>query len=225
MPRADSLRRRPFRVQARLVLPLRVQALACLSVNQMYLWRQLTTEQREEALRQRKSRKLPWHSPPHIDFEGPVTFIITAACYEHADIAGRSPDRLAEFEEEILKACSGVDAYVNSWCILPNHYHLLVRTDEIKILRKEIGKVHGRTSFRWNREDSQPGRKVWFNFFDRDMRSQRHFWASMNYIHNNAVHHGYVDRLARLAFLKRTPIPGTGRRRAGTSNLARIPGA
>jgi putative transposase len=30
------------------------------------------------------------------------------------------------------------------------------------------------------------------NFFDRDMRSERHFWASMNYIHNNAVHHGYV---------------------------------
>jgi putative transposase len=26
------------------------------------------------------------------------------------------------------------------------------------------------------------------------MRSDRHFWATLNYVHNNAVHHGYVER-------------------------------
>ncbi|MGQ0542131.1 MAG: transposase [Blastocatellia bacterium] len=137
----------------------------------MYLWRKLTTEQREEALRQRKGRHLPWHSPPHIDFEGSVTFLVSSACYEHAFIVGKSSKRLAEFEEEVIEACTGVDANASAWCILPNHYHLLLRVSEIRLLRQEIGKVHGRTSFRWNREDDQPGRKVWFNFFDRDMRS------------------------------------------------------
>lgn len=160
----------------------------------MYEWRQLTTEQREEALRERKGRKLPWHSPPHIDFEGPVSFIITAACYEHAALVGKSPERLAEFEKEILDACSLANAKVHAWCILPNHYNLVARTEVIEALRNEIGKVHGRTAFRWNGEDQQRGRKVWFNFFDRNMRSSRHLWASMNYVHNNAVHHGYVER-------------------------------
>ena len=26
------------------------------------------------------------------------------------------------------------------------------------------------------------------------MRSGRHYWATLNYIHHNPVHHGYVDR-------------------------------
>ncbi len=67
-------------------------------------------------------------------------------------------------------------------------------TDRIIELRKEIGKVHGRTATMWNRADAAVGRKVWFNFFDRNMRSKRHFWASLNYVHHNAVHHGYVEK-------------------------------
>ena len=160
----------------------------------MYYWRELTEEQRQETLRQRIGRKLPWHSPPHRDFEGPVTFIITAACYEHEHVIGRSPERMADFETEILQACADSEARAFAWCILPNHYHILLRTDQIRLLRKAIAKIHGRTATFWNREDDQIGRKVWFNFFDRDMRSERHFWATMNYIHNNAVHHGYVNR-------------------------------
>ena len=26
------------------------------------------------------------------------------------------------------------------------------------------------------------------------MKSNRHYWASINYIHNNAVHHGYAKK-------------------------------
>lgn len=122
----------------------------------MYRWRKLSQEEREEALRERKGRNLPWHSPPHFDFEGPMTFIITAACYEHAHILGKSPERIAQFEEEILNACLKADSFVHAWSVLPNHYHLLVRTERIKALREEIGTVHGRSSFRWNRETSGP---------------------------------------------------------------------
>ncbi len=25
------------------------------------------------------------------------------------------------------------------------------------------------------------------------MRSERHFWATVNYVHNNPIKHGYVD--------------------------------
>ena len=160
----------------------------------MYKWRKLTETERSEILNERKSRGLPWHRPPHLEFLGPVTFIITAACYEHSSIIGRNSERMAEFERTILAACAEADGRIFAWCILPNHYHLLVRTDNIKQLRKEIGKVHGRTARYWNQEDERQGRQVWFNFFDRDMKSDRHFWASLNYIHNNSVHHGYVAK-------------------------------
>lgn len=30
--------------------------------------------------------------------------------------------------------------------------------------------------------------------FERPIKSKRHFWATLNYVHHNPVHHGYVDR-------------------------------
>ncbi len=154
----------------------------------------MSEEERAEVLRERKGRGLPWHSPPHLEFVGFVTFIITAACYEHAHIIGESPNRVAECEKAILELCQETEARLFAWCVLPNHYHILVRTDNIKQLRKELGKVHGRTARFWNLEDEAQGRQVWFNFFDREMKSNRHFWASVNYIHHNPVKHGYVQR-------------------------------
>ena len=73
------------------------------------------------------------------------------------------------------------------------HYHVLLRTDNIEALRHEMGLLHGRTAYNWNGEDAQRGRKVWFNCVDRAIKSHRHFWATINYIHNNPVKHGYVD--------------------------------
>lgn len=160
----------------------------------MYYWRQLSKDEQAKMLLERKGRRLPWHSPPHIDFLGSVTCIVTAACYEHTPIIAKTPDRLFELQQTLLDVCVTVNALLFAWCILPNHYHLLVQCSEIKQFRKQLGMVHGRTARQWNLEDDSVGRKVWFNFFDRHMRSARHFWASMNYIHNNAVHHGYVDQ-------------------------------
>ena len=158
----------------------------------MYKWRKLTKAQQEPILRDRKFHNLPWHRPPHLDFIGSFTFIITAACFEHRHIIGKSVERIAEFESQLLDACTEVGAKVFAWCILPNHYHLLARTERIKELRKLLGQLHGRTSRLWNQEDGEAGRKVWYNYFDREMKSDRHYWASLNYINNNAVHHGYV---------------------------------
>lgn len=184
----------------------------------MYQWRKLTEEQRKDALRERKGRGLPWHSPPHLDFAGPVTFIITAACFEHTGIIGKTPDRMADCEQRLIEACEKVEAQVFAWCILPNHYHLLVRTDKIKELRREIGYFHGLTARIWNIEDDAAGRQVWFNFFDRDMKSERHYWASLNYVHHNAVHHGYAGRW------QDWPYSSAGRflEDAGRENAARI---
>jgi len=166
----------------------------------MYEWRRMSDEERLRVLSERKGRGLPWHSPPHLEFAGSVTFIISAACYEHRSIIGKSPVRMTDFENDILAACQNADSKILAWCILPNHYHLLVRTDNIKQLRKNLGLIHGRTARLWNKEDDALGRKIWFNFFDRDLRSARHFWASLNYIHHNPVHHGYVQKWQDWAF-------------------------
>jgi putative transposase len=43
-----------------------------------------------------------------------------------------------------------------------------------------------------NGEDETQGRQVWYRYQDRCMRSERHYYTTLNYIHNNPVKHGYV---------------------------------
>jgi REP-associated tyrosine transposase len=158
----------------------------------MYDWRKMSADDREHALALRKARKLPWHNPPHLDFDLPKQYLISSSCYEHVPVIGRDPERMTECESSVLRICSDFCLRIYAWCILPNHYHVLVRTQRIKELRRMLGQFHGRSSFEWNRIDNRRGRKVWYNCFERPMKSERHFWATLNYVHHNPVHHGYV---------------------------------
>lgn len=159
-----------------------------------YYWRSLTDDQREEVRQHRRLGNLPRHSLPHFDSEQNRNYIITGTCYEHRHIIGRSPARMQRFSEELTSILSEFCENVTAWCLLPNHYHALARTARMKELRKQLGVLHGRTSFRWNGEDGQRGRIVWRNVFERKIRSERHYFATLNYILHNPVHHGYADR-------------------------------
>ena len=75
---------------------------------------------------------------------------------------------------------------------MPNHYHALIETTEILAVLADLGRMHGRLSFEWNGEENTRGRQVWCGAAERYMRNDAHFWATMNYIHHNPVHHGYV---------------------------------
>ncbi|MFC7338369.1 transposase [Haloferula chungangensis] len=154
-----------------------------------YQWRNLTPAEREKLLAFRKRLRRPWHRPPHFG-GGSVHYHLTAACYEHKPIIGHSPERLEEFTNELLNALPIEPA---AWCILPNHYHLLIRCDDLKNMTRTLGQLHGRLSFRWNGEDGTRGRKVWYSVADRAMRGSEHYWATLNYIHHNPVKHGYTD--------------------------------
>jgi putative transposase len=152
----------------------------------------MTAAEKVSALELRRARHLPWHSPPHLDLTGHRQYLISAACYEHAAIVGKDPERMTQCEASVLQVCRELCSEIYAWCILPNHYHALVRTERIGTLRSGLGQFHGRSSFNWNGEDRQRGCKVWHNCFERPMKSERHFWTTMNYVHHNPVHHGYV---------------------------------
>lgn len=152
----------------------------------------MTEDERDYARKLRAARHFPKHSPPHFDFEGEHQYLVTAACFEHAHIVGKSLERMTECEEAVLDACNKHSTEIYAWCVLPNHYHVLLQTAQIKAVRKELGLFHGRSSFQWNGEDQQRGRQIWHNCFERGMKSERHFRASLNYVLNNPVHHGYA---------------------------------
>jgi putative transposase len=159
-----------------------------------YLWRQLNQKQRGELLEWRKERGYPWHSPPHRPNFGHLRFLISAACYGHNHYIGRSPERMDNFCRDLLKIFKTHAGQTFAWCVLPNHYHVLAEAPDIKLLLSELGLLHGRTSHIWNGEEKTRGRKVFFRSVERAMRSDRHYFATLNYVHHNPVRHRYVDR-------------------------------
>ena len=159
----------------------------------MYDWRKLTDAQREELLKERKAKGYPKHSPPHT-IQKSGYYHIAAACYEHKPIIGFSSGRMHQFSIDLLQILKSIAGEIAAWCVLPNHYHFLAQLDDLKNVIKELGKLHGRSSFYWNGEENCRGRQVWYNASDRYIRSERHYWATMNYIHHNPVHHKYVAK-------------------------------
>ncbi len=159
----------------------------------MYNWRRMTPEERKAALESRQSRHVSWHGSPHYADESEL-YLLTAACYEHRPWIGAAPQRIAEFEAEWLGTLGEPAQGVFAWVVLPNHYHALLHTADVSVLLKAVGHLHGRISCRWNGEESCRGRQVWHRAVDTAIKSERHFWASMNYVLHNAVRHGYADR-------------------------------
>jgi len=161
--------------------------------NPAYLWRKLALDQREQLMAWRKNQGLPWHRPPHRAGEH-TRYHVTAACYEHQPWIGSSGERMESFSGMVLTLLEASRAQVHAWCVLPNHYHLLVESSDIPGLLGALGKLHGKTSFQWNGEEQQRGRQVWCGAAERYMRNDAHFWATLNYVHHNPVRHGYVER-------------------------------
>jgi putative transposase len=160
----------------------------------MYLWRKSNPTERTEILATRHFLKRPWHSPPHLHSEGQNFFHLTATCFEHAPVIGRNLERLDAFPQSLQGALETACKQVFAWCVLPNHYHLLVETWNLRETTSLLGQFHGRTSRVWNLEEGTRGRHCFHRTADREIRGDRHFWATVNYIPHNPVHHGLVEK-------------------------------
>lgn len=154
----------------------------------MYEYRKLTPEERRKLVQERVARGYPPHEPPH-PVQDREYYLLTAACYEHAHHM-HTPLRRQELLNQIFEIMIAADIEIQAWVVLLNHYHLLVFVPDFQALRRCFKGIHGPTAVTWNREDSAPGRKVWYRFTDRAIRSEAHYFTTLNYIHYNPVKHG-----------------------------------
>ena len=104
-----------------------------------------------------------------------------------------------------------------AWAVLSNHYHFVaISPEDPKSLGGLLSKLHMVTADVANQLDGTPGRQVWFQFWDTQLTYPRSYYARLNYVQNNPVHHGLVrdateyrwcsaawfERTARPSFLK-----------------------
>jgi putative transposase len=81
---------------------------------------------------------------------------------------------------------------LQAWAVFPNHYHFVGESSDPKSLRPLIQAIHSIAAREANRLDGTGGRRVWFEYWDTHLSSQRSYFARLNYVHQNAVHHGVV---------------------------------
>ena len=157
----------------------------------MYEYRLLTPERRAELVQERLVRGYPPHSPPH-PVRDQTLYLLTGTCYDHF-CHMRSANRRQQVLDALFEHFLMAGMELRAWNVLPNHYHLLVDSVEMNALGGVFQLVHGPTARQWNLEEDRMGRKVWFRYSDRAIRSERHYYTTLNYIHFNPVKHGWAE--------------------------------
>ncbi len=121
----------------------------------------------------------------------------------------RDPEIAAIVEETILHE-HGASCEIKAWVVMPNHAHLLLRLNPGYDLAGLMKRVKGISARKINIALGRTG-SIWQkDYFDRYIRSERHYRKVANYIENNPVTAGLVNSPDEWAFSSRsgdTPVP------------------
>lgn len=134
------------------------------------------------------------HAPAHVLTEG-GSYIVTGATYRKQPTFASSA-RLTLLCEALLETCAKYGWDLQAWAVFPNHYHFIATSPRAENLPRVIRTLHAQTARAVNKLDHQPGRVVWFQYWDTRIRDQRGYLARLHYVHENAVSHGLVKRAA-----------------------------
>jgi putative transposase len=133
------------------------------------------------------------HNPPHL-FIADTLYMVTGSTYKGAHLM-KSSERKVEWRNAFHEAARIYQWQIIAWTVLHNHYHAIVRSPEdADNLFKFINSYHKYTARNWNHEDGLSGRKVWWNYWDTCIRSQRHYYTRLRYVFWNPVKHGLVEK-------------------------------
>ena len=131
------------------------------------------------------------HAPIHRMTEHGI-FMVTGSTLRKQKLF-HTNDRLDLLEGKLLTLAKQYGWQLEAWAVFANHYHFVARECAgTRPLKKFLTHLHADTARELNRMDGEVGRQVWFNFWDSEITFERSYFARLNYVHQNAVHHGLV---------------------------------
>ena len=144
--------------------------------------------------------------------EGRGTFIVTAGTLHKQHFLCR-PALLDYFQNELLKKATDYRWHVEAWAIFSNHYHFVGHAlGSADSLGPMLNHLHSDTARRLNEIEDQPGRQVWYNFWETKLTYEKSYQARLHYVHYNPVKHGLVPvanqyHWCSAAWFERTATP------------------
>lgn len=133
-----------------------------------------------------------WHHRPAHVFVPGALYLVTAGTL-HKQHLFHGNERLQLLQKELFASVEAHGWDLQAWALFSNHYHFIAQAPaNATSLRSILRRLHSATSRELNRMDKQHGKQVWFQFWDTCLTYEASYYARLNYVHNNAVHHGLV---------------------------------
>jgi putative transposase len=107
-----------------------------------------------------------------------------------------NPGNYNYFLRQYDKYISGL-ADTFAFCLLPNHFHLLVRIkcDFPEAVSESFRKLFISYSMSINKQQNRTGNLFQRGFKRKLIEDEKYFYRAVYYIHSNPVHHGIVSNL------------------------------
>jgi putative transposase len=141
-----------------------------------------------------------WHHRPLHVFEPNQLYMVTAGTL-HKQMFFKGTDRLGLLQNHLFSLSEKFGWELQAWVLFSNHYHFIAKApDDAQTLKVLVRQFHSLTARELNRMDSFSGRKVWFQYWDTCLTYEKSYYARLNYVMNNPVHHGLVSAASAYKF-------------------------
>jgi putative transposase len=118
--------------------------------------------------------------------------MVTSRTYRKQPVFAQ-PVRRERLQRILLAEAGVLDWQLQAWCVLPNHYHVVLCSYHPTSIAAFVRNVHAKSARYVNHLDADLGRRVWYQYWDTEIRSDEDWAARMRYTMESAVKHEIVD--------------------------------
>jgi len=133
------------------------------------------------------------NSPPHWFVSEAIYMVTGSTLYKQPFLD--SDEKRANFCQTLIERASIMGWVLQAWSVMPTHYHFIGESPQNALsLKSLIQGIHSINAKFVNKIDNTPGRKVWYNYWDTCIKTEKAYYARLNYVMTNPVKHGLVEK-------------------------------
>ena len=132
------------------------------------------------------------HNPPHWFVPNAIYMVTGSTLYKQPflDTDGKK----ANFCETLIERARILNWELQAWFVMSTHYHFIGISPENALTLKTLMQgVHSINAKFVNGIDRTPRRRIWYNYWDTCIQTERSYYARLNYVILNPVKHRLVQ--------------------------------
>jgi putative transposase len=138
------------------------------------------------------------HAPAHL-FIDKTYYFFTGAIYKKRRLLTTAKTKEI-FIDKLIYFCEKYKWRLLEWVVLENHYHFLAKIENSQDMPVVINSLHKTTAFYIKKELNIKIKPFWYQYWDRWIRDDKHYYETSTYILYNPIKHNYVKDLNEYPF-------------------------